>query len=288
MAMRVGPLSNVKVIEYINQHFIPVFISNEDVLSGKVGHDEKQLLLDIRKSAREQGLSDGTVHVYLVKTDLQVADVLHVAKASDIKLLMPWLRSISRRLNTTPGPVVVPPSSTTKQPKLKPGELLLQAKSQFNDRLSSYVDDWIVLQQAEWMQFVESPQDASQREWNIDEQLAKKILIHLYPYAADWDLDFDKIKSASMRLSPMKTAGAERKLSISGRIQRIQNLQPGRSPAPLFVEIVGIVRVGSDGRPQISLSTFKGTFGNRTFDGMVNSIAPEDVNSVEEASKSEK
>ena len=43
MAMRMGPFSQPGVIQYINQHFVPIFISNEDYRAGKPGNKEKKV-----------------------------------------------------------------------------------------------------------------------------------------------------------------------------------------------------------------------------------------------------
>ena len=80
MAMRMGPFSQPGVIQYINQHFVPIFISNEDYRAGKPGNKEKKLLAQIRKTTRDKGLRDGAVYVYLLKPDGDVIDVMHVAK----------------------------------------------------------------------------------------------------------------------------------------------------------------------------------------------------------------
>jgi thioredoxin-related protein len=62
--MRVGPFSNKQVTDYIQAHFVPVYLSNEDYKSGKFGTKEQQLLRDIRRKTEAKGIRAGSVQVY--------------------------------------------------------------------------------------------------------------------------------------------------------------------------------------------------------------------------------
>ena len=280
MAMRVGPFSNKHVIDYLNRHFVPVFIANEDVLGGKRGAAERNLLVEIRRKAEAKGLSGGAVQVTLLTGDLEVLDVLHVAKAAYVQPFMKFLVRTSNLQRTSAGEPLVPPTTTEVPPPHTDDELLLQIRAQFADRETSYVHDWVVLRKSEWSQLLASPHDPQARDWSLDRRLAEKLLLRVYPYAADWNLDHEQIQLAEFHLRwlPGRTT---KTIAIHGRIERIQNRHPGKSPTPLAVEVVGIVRAANNGRPQIVWTTYSADFGGRSFDALITSIATDETTAVE-------
>ena len=268
MAMRMGPFSHPGVIKYINQYFAPIFVSNEDYRSGKLGEQEKHLLANIRKTAKSKGLSGGAVQVYLLKPNADVIDVMHVAKATYLKQLMPWLRKVSQDFGTVPGKTLVPPSTTLKRPSVAPDEIALHFRGQLLNRQTSYVDDWVVLQQEEWSEFIHSANGPEETQWQITPTLAKKILLRFYPYSADWQPQVDEIHSAKMQVRVIKQDDKVRTLAVDGSIERVQNKYPGHSPNRVSLVVAGMVKVAGS-IPEITLTTYRAEFGDQPFEGLM-------------------
>src|SRR5678816_259905 len=95
--MRAGPLSNQKVIDLLNSHFVPVYTVNEDYARlGIASREEKEARERIFKAGHAAKKSVGSVHVYVLTPSGDFFDSLHVAEAAKAKKLMELLeRSIS-------------------------------------------------------------------------------------------------------------------------------------------------------------------------------------------------
>ena len=82
--MRMGPFSNAKVAKYLNEYFVPVYVSVEDHLSGKKGQGEEKLLRSIFKDAKSKNLPQGNVHVYLLDPKGDVRAFSQAARATSV------------------------------------------------------------------------------------------------------------------------------------------------------------------------------------------------------------
>ena len=118
--MRVGPFSNKQVTDYIQTHFVPIYVSNEDYKSGKFGTKEQELLLDIRRKTQAKGIRAGSVQVYLVTSEREVTDAFVVNQASQISRLMPFLRKTVAVTETVAGKPVVAAKQQSAAPEAKP------------------------------------------------------------------------------------------------------------------------------------------------------------------------
>lgn len=266
MAMRMGPFSVPQVVTYINQNFVPIFVSNEDYRDGRRGDHEDRLLRTIRKKAQAKGLSGGAVQVYLLSSVGEVIDVMHVARASQLRELMPWLRKVTKAESVVPGKALIAPKSTLQMPSISTKEVALHFRAQYIDRETATVDDWVVLKKEEWEQFLQPPGATDAKQWALGEDLSTRILMRFYPYAADWSLDVEGVESAEIRVRRMNKQAT---LALEGTIRRLQNRYPGHSPQQVNLDVVGIVEPMDSGPPKITMTTFRAKYGRRRFEGVM-------------------
>jgi hypothetical protein len=195
--MRAGPLSNPKVIEFLNSYFVPVYTSN-DFVSGPL----EELKEEQKERERVYGaflkakLSAGTVHVYVLSPDTVPLGSLHVAQAGEkdkatgkdqTQLL---LEKTIRELKIVKGDPLVAPRPQSEPPKVAQDALVLhliarkiseKGQGSWNEFPS---EDWIVLSPNQWKKLLPSGQNRAVQvgdSWNMDEQVSTPILTRFFP-----------------------------------------------------------------------------------------------------------
>lgn len=294
--MRMGPFSNNQIIKYLNSHFVPVYVSNEEYRAGQFGKKNLQLLQELYATAEKKKLPVGTVHVYLLTPDVDLVTSMHVMHAMKPEVLVRLLTSTARELKTPYGDTLVEPRKQLPIPEVASDELLLRNSSQYLDRQGIVGEDMIVLSKSDWQQFTGPPKSSpdlkgspgsldgpdslsSPNEWKISDDLAKKILIHFYPYSQDWDESHDQISRADMEAYYLPTSEKEnykREIVIRGQLEMTHNSQPGRDPLRVSAEIVGMVKLPANAKnkPDITLTTGIAFYGSRRFECLIRTIDP--------------
>src|SRR5258708_5944177 len=165
--MRAGPLSDPKVVEYINRHYVPVYVTNEDYAAdGIAPEEEKRERNRIWRASVEAKMPSGTVHVYLLDSKANFVDSMHVAKATEKTALFALLKTTVLRLDTKPGEVLVAPCAQSFCPKHEEGRIALHLVARgFNKGSWRNFpgEDWIVLDEKESREFV----PAKDMTWTI-------------------------------------------------------------------------------------------------------------------------
>jgi hypothetical protein len=68
--MRAGPLSDAKVIELLNAHFVPAYVSNDEIPGDadavRAERAERERVL---RAFLDAGMSAGSVHAYVLTPD---------------------------------------------------------------------------------------------------------------------------------------------------------------------------------------------------------------------------
>src|SRR5688572_9971826 len=122
--MRAGPLSSPRVVELLNSRFVPVYTSNEDYARrGVLPDDEVAEWSRIYRSTLDDGLSAGSVHVYIVAPDGKPLGSLHVAEAAQLEKLIALLERTSS--GTPHGKALVPPRPQSYPAATEDGSLVL-------------------------------------------------------------------------------------------------------------------------------------------------------------------
>jgi hypothetical protein len=197
--MRAGPLSNPKVIELLNDYFVPVYTSN-DFISGPADAQKKEQ----KERERVYGaflqakLSAGTVHVYVLSPGAAPLGSLHVAHAvekdsatgEDQTQLL--LEKTVRDLKTVKGEPLVAPRPQSLPPKVpvtaKALVLHVAARKISEQGHGSWnefpAEDWVVLSSDEWKKLLPSGQGRELHvgdSWDIDKEVSAPILTRFFP-----------------------------------------------------------------------------------------------------------
>ena len=139
---------------YINAHFVPIYLSSEAYVAGEYGAEEKELLKKIRRNAAAKNLSVGTVHVFMMDGDLDVADTLHVAKATDTKSLMKFMTLNALRMQAKKGKRLLPIRRQSIPTQISDDQLVVRVSAQFEEAQPIPVESWVVLDEKEWKEFL--------------------------------------------------------------------------------------------------------------------------------------
>ena len=80
------PLSNDRIIDLLNRHYVPVYLANVDYREGgSAPPEEKAELRRIHREGHAKKLSVGTVHAYVMAPDGSLIDSMHVAEAFKVE-----------------------------------------------------------------------------------------------------------------------------------------------------------------------------------------------------------
>lgn len=267
--MRVGPFSNEQVTDYIQTHFIPIYVSNEDYKSGKFGAEEQARLLDIRRKTEAKGIRAGSVQVYLVTSEQEVADALVVSQASQITKLMPFLRKTVEATGTIPGKPVVAVKQQSRAPATKPSQLALRITAQYRPRQKIMVEDWLVLDEEAWRSFL--PPAAPTTSWKIPDTVTRQLLVRLYPYAQNWDHAPDQIHIANLNAKVLETTKDETVIGLRGELAMSRFRYVGSGKYPITTKLTGFVILKRQQKPELTIITEGARFGELAFDGLIQS-----------------
>jgi len=267
-----GPFSNKKVIDYINEHFVPIYLSNEAYAAGKLGSQEKYLLEKIRRNAAAKNLTVGTVQVYMMNGDLDVTDTLHVGKASQTEELMKFMTVNALRMQAKKGKRLLPIRRQSIPSNVKDNELVVRVSAQFKELQPMPVESWVVLEEKEWQEFMPK---ATQEKWTVSEAMAAKLLVHLYPYAANWDEDLEQVTLAKIDVELVETTPQMTTYSLTGRVEMTHLLWPDSGRRMIATDLVGYVTIEPGKKPNIVFVSKEATFDNRAFDGLVHTVVDE-------------
>lgn len=284
--MRAGPLSDPKVIELLNAHFSPVYISNEDYGErGGASKAEKAAWLRIYREALDEKRDAGSVCVYLVSPDGDGFDSLIVAAACEEGRLARMLAAAVERFNVPAGKPVVEPRSQSTAPKSEPGSVVLHLVSRIDHRYSwgeFPAENWIVLSADEARAFA-PPRTEPGAKWPIDEDVAAKILTHFYPQTETCHHAKDTLADGGHRHRIVRQSLAGEVIAVRDGIARIRLAGVVRLKHTFYpnkdddnhaeAAIVGYADVDAKtGAVRVlELATHKGTYGKRGFAAAVSS-----------------
>jgi hypothetical protein len=238
--MRASSLSNRKIIDLINAYFVPAYLSNEDVLRNPDAQPAlKQELLRIRTETSQAKMSSGTVHVYLLDSEGHPVGSQHVAVASKVEELTALLEKTIARLKVPAGPTLVPPSSQSTTPRAGAGAVVLHivarnvSRQNGEDRphkpvlgvtrsgnWGAYpVEDWIVLPKTEWARLLPKGAIALGQTWEVDRDVAAKVLRHFYPSTENNDVAKNRIDRQELKATVVSVKEGIARARLNGRLR---------------------------------------------------------------------
>jgi hypothetical protein len=271
--MRAGPLSDAKVIELLNQYFVPVYTSNEDYDDdGTAPAAEKVERNRIWHDANAAGMSSGTVHVYLLEPGTnRVLNSSHVAEAAQTKKLLPMFEQTIVKLKLKPGKPVVAPKAQSAAPKAGDGALVLHLVAR-GDREGSWREfpgeNWLTLEKGDRSNFF-PPADAKiGTTWEVDRSTVAKVLTYFYPQSENNNVQSIKVDEQSLKATIVERDGSNARIRLDGSFKMRHTFYPGRKDfQPVEGAVLGYIDCDLAARriTRFALATEKATYGKEGF-----------------------
>jgi len=233
--LRASSLSNDKVIALINRHFVPVYLSNEDLRDGTLPPEERKEVQRINHETLKAKRSAGTVHVFIITPDGSAFDSMHVAEATKVDKLTAMLESSVDRLKVPAGEPIGKVGTQSVAPKAAPGELVLHlvarnavkqgqelvaAKHKLGETRSAGwgaypAENWIVLSSKETAKLLPAGGDET---WEIDRPVAERFLTYFYPSTENNDVRKNRIEELQLKATRISTAGGITRARLDGKL----------------------------------------------------------------------
>jgi hypothetical protein len=281
--MRAGPLSSPKVIDLLNHHFVPAFVSIEDYAQdGQAAAEEKARLRTIMREAGQAGLSTGTVHVYLLAPDGKVIDTRHVADATRGDTLADLLAATVSRLKVPRGEPLIPPAPQSQPPAHGEHDLVLHLVARYAHECGSWnefpSEDWVVFHQGEIERLLPRTGEVNE-SWDVDPQVAAKLLLHFYPQTENNDVRTNRIDAQSLRGTVVSMEQGTARARIDGKLRMKHSFYPRRVDNQ-FVEATLLGYIDFEPKTRhiraLRLVTDLATYGKQAFLVAVESVFSRD------------
>lgn len=296
--MRAGPLSNPGIIELLNAHFAPVYVSNEDYAEdGPAPAKERAERNRIWREANEAGLSSGTVHAYVLSPDGTVSDSLHVARAARVEETRAMLERAIAKYRPAAGAPLVKPAAQSRPPKLAPGGLVLHLTARYlearDDRLvpltdvglgetrnaswSAYAaENWIVYPSEEAGRLLPQGDMTPGVTWEVDPELSSRLFVVCYPSTECNDASRNRIVRQKLQGEIVSVDGGRARARLTGRLTMKHNFYPGREDDNLVeATFVGYTDFDTAARriEELRLVTTDAKYAGQRFGVAVESLA---------------
>lgn len=244
--MRASSLSSSKVINLINDYFVPVHLRNQDFADdGSASPGEKSEKTRIYHEALKAGMPAGTVCVYLLSSDAHPIAVapLNQRVATDPDQLADLMRKVVEQLNIAKGPVVQRPPPST--PTTEPGSLLLQLTARYLERRGNdFVrpdkhailgtkqggnwgdlpsQDWIEIDRSDWIQWLPTADLLKTvrpgTTWEIDGAAVLKVFQHFFPPTENTNFAKNRLDEFSLQVRAESVTEDRVQASLAGKIR---------------------------------------------------------------------
>jgi hypothetical protein len=230
--MRTGPFSEEKVIGLLNKYFIPVYAVNEDYAKeGPQPAEEKTEYQRIYRAALDAKRPAGTVHVYLLSPDGKYFDSMHVAKAAEKGNLAELLEKTVKDLKVEGGKPVVKPAPQSTPPKADDEALVLHLTARPLKGGGSWggvSENWIVLSADEVKKILPAGKVEKGTEWELDKDVAAKLLKPFYPVTENNDLSANRIDRQELTATVVSVEDGVARAKIEGALKMKHTFYPHR------------------------------------------------------------
>ena len=282
--MRAGPLSKKTVSETLNQHFVPVYVSNEDYRDdGPAPKEERAAYEKIRRAAGEAKLSVGTVHAYVLSPAGEPVDSLHVADAARGDNLAKMLNRAVERYQPKAGAALVEPKTQSAPPAPGDGGMVLHLTARAEGTNPSDTswhaypsEDWIVLTAADVQKLLPpgGGEVGAGATWEVDRGVATKILTHFYPQTENNDVRKNTIERIALKAAGVTVDGGVARARLDGNLRMRHPFYHKDTPDMVDATVVGYVDFDPEDRKvtRLKLATERATYQNRPFDVGVESV----------------
>ena len=277
--MRAGPLSDDNVIKLLNQHFVPVYLSNEDCEAGRVPAAEKAQRDRIWREANAAGMSSGTVHVYLLQPgDGKVFSSMHVAEAAKTDKLVATLQKAIDRYDRPPlEKPIVTPRPQSRPPAHEKDDLVLHLYSRGDNRGSWRefpAEHWFVLERDQAAAFTAASPRVGQA-WDVDTKSATRLLNYFYPQTENNDITTNLFQKRRLTATVISVSDGIARARLDGTLTMKHSFYPGREDnMTVNATLVGYVDFDADTRAvrTLRLTTRDAKYGKEGFVTVVQSV----------------
>lgn len=268
--MRAGPLSNKRVIELLNGYFVPVYTVNEEYAKkGSAPAEEKAERERIFKAGYTAKKSVGSVHVYIVASNGDFVDSLHVAEASKPKRLIALLEDTVADLKLTAGAPVVKPRPQSEPPACDKDCLVLHLTARSLDGKGAWsefpVENWIVLSPLDKAQFTGKNKVGD--TWEIDADTSKKLLTHFYPATENNDVSKNRFLEQRLTATLVGVSGGVARARLDGNFKMEHSFYHKPDGKVAEGSVIGYVEFSPDTSrvSAFDLITDKASYGGGSF-----------------------
>lgn len=249
--MRASSLSNKDVIELLSSYFVSVWLSTDDFELTPKERKETEAYLRYQKQAKAQGLSAGTVQVYIIMPDGTLRTTLHVAKAMQAENL----RSL---LAKTVEECVLEPRSAGAR---RPPQMRPRRRAQEKDGVEFHVmvrnlgprantgvaETWVSVTAAECAQFAprELRKDLS---WSIPAETTNKIYRQFFPPMPNYKPERSEVKESSLTATVAAVDGERALVRLRGTLHMKHSMTVQEGDSDVRARISGYALVNGKTR----------------------------------------
>jgi hypothetical protein len=264
---------------------VPVYTSNEDYRGdGAAPPEERAAYEKIYRAALAAKMSTGTVHAYVLSADGRPVDSLHVAEAARDDNVLKMLRRAVETFNTPPGEALVKPRVQSAAPKPPDGAIVLhltaraEGTNPSDNSWHAYPsEDWIVLSESDQAKLLpprDSAVPAVGSTWEVDRDVAVKVLTHFYPQTENNDVRKNKIERAKLKATVVSVEGGVARGRLDGDLRMRHPFYHEDTPDMVDATVVGYLdfEPGAGKVQTLKLATDRATYQKRPFDVGVETV----------------
>jgi RNA polymerase sigma-70 factor (ECF subfamily) len=274
--LRAGSLADPRVIDLLNAHFVPLYVSNLDYGDrGSAPAEERTDLRRIWQEAHDAGMPVGMDWLFMLDpASGHVQGTMDLPKATREKFAG-WLDAHRR---TPRGGPMIRPTPQSLPPPTAPDDLVLHVTARYLDGKGEIekarrvyheypAEDWVVLSAPQWRGLLSSGE--------VDPAQARRLLARFHPLDISVGHDPDdrnRYEETSLRVTVLSRSFAR----IEGRLrmERSFNQLTNLVDRPLRATVKGYLEFDADRTKILSLRMVAedGTYGSERFGIAIRSV----------------
>lgn len=275
--MRVGPLSNDKVIDLLTTYFVPVWLSNDHFQMAAPSDAEQAEVRRIHGERVRKGLDSGTVCVVVLAPDGGVSATLNLHKASQVQNLVPFLQGIvdeqkpeartAEAIKATTAPPRPPARAHAE------GGMVLHVLTRFAEMKPNrgVSQDWFEWGADEWSAFAPAADAKAGDVLPVPKATASKLFRRLYPPAGNWEARTCQVVAGKLTATVADAADGEVRLNLEGEVELMVPVGDDPTGGRVTVRLSGAARYDREHKKFTSLvlaseqAEFLRTWDNKSF-----------------------
>ena len=261
--MRVGPLSDDKIIDLLSKYFVPVWLSNDHFQMAGPSDAEQEEVQRIYRERVRRHLDSGTVCVVVLDPDGGVSATLNLHKASQAGNPPPFLQKIVDDGKLGPrGAEAIRATTAAPRPPAKPrteGGMVLHVLTRFADMKPNrgVSQDWFEWTAAEWSAFAPAKDAAVGAVQTVPKETANKLFRRLYPPAGDVGSRANaKWSAAALTSTVVAVEDGEIRVKLEGEAEMRVPVGDDPTGGKVTVRLIGAARYDPAKRAFTSLPWF--------------------------------